>query len=99
MLCRMKYNGRIVTVIDIALHDRQNFWPLPDVAQRQCYHTEQAALAEKEKQWFAAAFHLQRLLLDAPDDASLKRRRDEALRNHAAAVVLPVGPPPMEKAP
>jgi len=55
---------------------------LPDPAEPRRYHTAQAAVAEKEKQWFAAAFPLGRLLLDAPDDADLKRRRDEALRKH-----------------
>jgi hypothetical protein len=59
---------------------------------------EQAALAEKEKQWFAVAFHLGRLLLDSPDDGELKRRRDEALSRHTA-VVVPVGPPTMKKMP
>ncbi len=76
---------------------QDNLWPLPDAAERRHYHTEQAALAEKEKQWFAVAFHLQRLLLDAPNDADLKQRRDEALRQHAA--VIPNKPPPMDKVP
>jgi hypothetical protein len=91
-------NGNTVVLIDTALHARQNLWPLPDAAERRRYHTQKAALAEKEEQWFAASFHLGRLLLDTPDDVELKRRRDEALRRHAA-VVVPVGPPPMEKAP
>ncbi len=42
------------------------------------------------------AFHVGRLLLDAPNDADLKQRREEALRRHAAAV--PVGPPLIEPA-
>ncbi len=92
-------NFNTVAVIDIALHDRQSLWPLPDAAERKRYHTEQANLAEKDKQWFALAFHLGRLLLDTPDDADLKRRRDEALRRHAAVGAVPVGPKPMEKAP
>ena len=33
--------------------------------------------------WFAVAFHVGRLLLDEPDDADLKRRRDRALAQHA----------------
>ena len=54
--------------------------------QREALRSDQAAIAEKEKQWFAVAFHVGRLLLDAPDDAGLKRRRDEALRKHEATV-------------
>ena len=33
----------------------------------------------------AGAFHLGRLLLDAPDDADLKKRRDDARKRHADA--------------
>jgi WD40 repeat protein/tRNA A-37 threonylcarbamoyl transferase component Bud32 len=66
-----------------------NHWPLPDRAERIRYHSEQAARAEKEKHWFAAAFHLGRLLLDSPDDADLKRRHELALKNHAAAAPRP----------
>src|SRR4051794_35535863 len=40
-------------------------------------------LAEKQKQHFALAFHLGRLLLEAPDNADLKKRRDDALKRHA----------------
>jgi hypothetical protein len=40
-------------------------------------------LAENEQQWFALAFHVGRLLLDDPDNANLKTRRDEALQKHA----------------
>jgi len=58
-------------------------WPLPDAAQRKAYHGDQAALAEKEGKWFAVAFHVGRLLLDDPDNADLKKRRDEALGKHA----------------
>jgi hypothetical protein len=42
-----------------------------------------ALLAEKEKQHFALVFHLGRLLLDNPDDAELKKRREDALKRHA----------------
>jgi hypothetical protein len=37
------------------------------------------AWPDASERWFAVAFHL---LLDAPDDAELNRRRDEALRRH-----------------
>jgi hypothetical protein len=71
-------------------------WLLPNAAERRGYHTWQASLVEDEKQWFAVAFHVSRLLLDAPDDARPKQRREEALRHHAATA--PVGPPVIEKA-
>jgi hypothetical protein len=74
-----------VVLIDVALHKRQNRWPLPDRAERPRYHGEQARLAEDRREWFAAAFHLGRMLLDQPGDADLLRRRDAALKKHAAA--------------
>jgi hypothetical protein len=78
--------GPNVAVTDTRLVvPKANHWPLPDAVERRAYHGEQAALAEKEKQWFAAAFHLGRLLLDAPDDVDLKRRREQALKALAAA--------------
>jgi hypothetical protein len=88
--------GDTIRVTDARRPRAANAWPLPDAAERRRYHTEQCALAEKEKQWFAATFHVGRLLLDAPDDVELKRRRDEALRHHAATVS--VGPPVIELA-
>lgn len=59
-------------------------WPLPDAVERKRHHAVRAAAAEKEEKWFAVAYHVGRLLLDEPDDADLKHRRDEALRKHAA---------------
>ena len=44
----------------------------------QQWHLVQAAKAEADKDWFAARFHLTRLLLTDPNDADLRRRRDEA---------------------
>jgi hypothetical protein len=73
-----------VLLIDTALHQRQNRRPLPSRAERLRYHGEQARQAEERREWFAAAFHLGRMLLDQPDDADLRRRRDTALKNHAA---------------
>jgi hypothetical protein len=49
-----------------------------DKSERLLYHGEHADLAEKEKRWFAASFHLKRLLLDRPDDAKLKQRLEQA---------------------
>jgi hypothetical protein len=51
---------------------------------------------EPEKQWFAAAFHLGRLLLDAPDDPDLNRRAEE-LKKHAVAVPTAPGQIPLAK--
>jgi hypothetical protein len=77
-----QHSGVVVT--DSRLADpKANHWPLPDAAERKRYHGEQAALAEKQKRHFAAAFHLGRLLLDSPE-ADLKKRRDAALKGHAA---------------
>ena len=47
----------------------------PDLRQ---WHLAQADDAEAAKQWFAARFHLNRLLLTDPNNADLLRRRNEA---------------------
>ncbi len=96
---RAEPQGYSIAVFDPRRVAEDNVWPLPDATKRRRYHTEQAALAVAEKQWFAVAFHVGRLLLDSPNDRDLKRRRAEALRRHAALGVVPVGPPPMQKAP
>jgi WD40 repeat protein len=80
---RAEPRGNTIAVIDTRQPQPETaVWPLPDAAERKRYHTEQARLAEQDKQWFAVAFHLGRLLLDAPDDVDLKQRREEALRKH-----------------
>ncbi len=66
--------GNIIAVTDKRPPPKDNAWPLPDATGRKRYHTEQAALAEQEKQWFAAGFHLRRVLRDDPENAALKRR-------------------------
>ena len=43
------------------------------------WHQEQAAEAEKKHEWFAAAFHLGRLVSTRPWDADLHARRAYAL--------------------
>jgi WD40 repeat protein len=78
---RAEAHGDTIAVFDSRRVAEDNSWPLPDAADRRRYHAEQADRAEKEKQWFAAAFHLGRLLLDMPKDEELKRRRQEALRS------------------
>jgi hypothetical protein len=45
------------------------------------WHKEQAAVCENRNDWFAASFHLGRLLKDAPWDASLHARSARALEN------------------
>jgi WD40 repeat protein len=52
----------------VALADR--VWP---VWQRQ-----EAEVCERQKQWFAALWHLNQLLARNPDDADLRTRRDAA---------------------
>ncbi len=42
------------------------------------WHLARAAEAEADQDWFAARFHLNRLLLNDPNNADLLRRRDEA---------------------
>ncbi len=66
--------GHTITVTDKRPPPKDNALPLPDAAERTHYHTEQAALAEREKQWFAAEFHLRRVLRDDPENAAVKRR-------------------------
>jgi hypothetical protein len=87
-------NGTDVVLIDTAEYARRNTWPPPDRAERLRYHGEQIRLAEGQKHWFAAAFHLGRMLRDQPGDADLQRRRDAALKNHAAPPPTPMPPAP-----
>jgi WD40 repeat protein len=42
------------------------------------WHRREAAAAEAEGQWYAAAWHLERLLAHEPDSATLRARRDHA---------------------
>jgi hypothetical protein len=70
----------------VVLLDRVNDGPRRDYARRLVleatnripWHQQRAAQAEKDEAWFAAPFHLGRLLGDKPDEADLKRRRDQA---------------------
>ncbi len=64
--------GKTIAVTDNRPPPQDNAWPLPDAAQRLRYHTAQAALAVQEKQWFAAEFHLRRVLRDDPENAAVK---------------------------
>lgn len=72
--------GFSITVTDSRKPQNDNAWPFPDRAQRDRYHRDQAALAERDMQWFAVAVHLGRLLLVDPNNAELKQRREQALQ-------------------
>ena len=59
-----------LTVTDLTkLDPKANHWPLPDRDDRLHYHSEKAKFAEQNKRHFAAAFHLDRILRDDPDNA------------------------------
>jgi hypothetical protein len=62
-------------------------WPLPDVAERKRYHTEQAALAVQQKQWFATEFHLGRVLRDDPQDAAVQPQIAVLLKERLPALL------------
>jgi len=49
---------------------------------------EQARLSELKKDWFAAQFHLERLLKKFPDDAGLRRRHEQAVQQLEASTPL-----------
>jgi len=66
--------GNTIAVTDKRPPAKDNAWPLPDAAERKRYHTEHADLAVQEKQWFAAEFHLRRVLRDDPENATVKTR-------------------------
>lgn len=51
-------------------------WQRPPDSRR--WHRNQATEAEIAKSWFAALFHLDRLLANDPNNAELRRRRDHA---------------------
>jgi WD40 repeat protein len=95
---RAEARGDTVVLIDLALEkqDRAERVALEPV-RRVNWHTDQAEQAESNADWFAAAFHLGRLLKDRPNDADLKCRRDQALLNLRGAEVAP--PPRMEALP
>ena len=58
------------------LDARGGDWQTPPTSQQ--WHLARAADAEADKDWFAARFHLNRLLLTDPNHTDLLRRRDEA---------------------
>jgi hypothetical protein len=69
-----------LVLIDVARErqDREERLALEPV-NRRWWHQQNAARAEGDQNWFAAAFHLGQLLKEQPNDADLKRRREQAL--------------------
>jgi WD40 repeat protein len=61
-------------------------WQLPPDAQK--WHLIQAANSEVQGAWFAARFHLSRLLLTDPNNTDIIRRRDKAASHLAAERIL-----------
>jgi WD40 repeat protein/Flp pilus assembly protein TadD len=53
--------------------------PTDHEQRRWAWREQEAALAERDRQWFAAAFHLRQLLRREPDNADLRRRSGRAL--------------------
>jgi hypothetical protein len=53
------------------------------------FHRYEADAAERDKSWFAAAFHLGKLLERSPDDAELRARHERALANLREAAANP----------
>jgi hypothetical protein len=68
-------------------------WPLPDPVERKRYHTEQAALAVQQKQWFTAEFHLGRVLRDDPKDAAVQPQIAALLKERVPALLGGKGEP------
>jgi hypothetical protein len=77
--------GSIIEVTDTRQSRNDNTWPLPDAVQRKRYHNERAAIAEEKNQWFAAAFHLRRLLRDDPENPAVKSRLTRVEKEQATA--------------
>jgi WD40 repeat protein len=83
--------GIVLIDIDAERRDREERQTL-EAVNRVWWYQQQAALAEEDGEWFAAAFHLGQLLKDQPDDVLLKQRLELALDK-----LKP--PPPMEPLP
>jgi WD40 repeat protein len=67
---------------------------LLEPVNRASWHQQQAAQAEKGKNWFAAEFHLRQLLKDRPEVADLLRRRDQAREKLKPPTPMQPLPPP-----
>jgi WD40 repeat protein len=61
-------------------HDRTvRLWDARPAVDARAWHNQQAGLAEQDRDWFAARFHLDRLLAADPEQPSLCARRGRAL--------------------
>jgi WD domain, G-beta repeat len=90
---RAEARGYGIVLIDVKADRRDHEERLAlEPLNRAFWHRQQAAQAEEDSNWFAAAFHLRQLLRTKPEDANLRRR-------HAAALDKGKQPPPMEPVP
>jgi hypothetical protein len=79
---RAEARGSTVVLLDLAHFDlgTERFERLAlEPGNRVWWYQQRAARAERDQNWFAAAFHLGLLLKNKPDDADLLRRRESAL--------------------
>jgi hypothetical protein len=79
---RAEVRGHFVVLLDLVDFDPQREYAermILEATNRIPWHQQQAAQAEKDKDWFAAGFHLGQLLKDEPNDPDLFRRRNLAL--------------------
>jgi hypothetical protein len=85
---RAEARGNVVVLLDLVNYDPRRDLDerrALDAVNRPYWHQQQAAQAEKDQEWFAAAFHLGRLLKDRPFDLDLHLRRLDALGKHGHA--------------
>ena len=76
--------GNTIAVTDRAPASEGQRLAVPDgAAERKRYHTEQADRAVQQKQWFAAGFHLGRVLRDDPENAAVQTRLAQMRFNSA----------------
>jgi WD40 repeat protein len=77
---RVHARGSDVIVLDLKPFEDESAERLAlEPIWRTQWHKDQVERAEQASDWFAAAFHLNRLLGNNPDDADLKRRHKDAL--------------------
>jgi WD40 repeat protein len=60
--------------------DQIKYWEENEAETGKAWHRQQVAECEEKQQWFAASFHLERLIALEPEDNSLRPRRDRAQR-------------------
>jgi hypothetical protein len=92
---RAEARDNVVVLIELANYDPQREYAervVLEATNRIPWHQQQAAQAEKDGEWFAAAFHLGQLLKNKADDSGVLHRRNKALEK-----LKP--PAPMERLP